>query len=435
MILGLKTATTSQELCRHDGDHRVVVTGLGAITPLGLTAEETWQGLIAGRSGINVVTSFDPSPYTTHLVGEVKGFDPEKYMDRREARRLARFSQFAVAAARMALQDAALTIDESNRDRVGVLLGNAAGSIPDLQDGVRKVVEGQARRLSPLFMVTFIPNMAAFHISAMLGPRGYSSTVSTACAAGTQAVGEAAAVIRRGQADMMIAGGSDAGICETGLAGFVVMRAMSTYEGDPARALRPFDRDRDGFLAAEGSAILILESLEHALRRGARIYAEVSGHGVTCDAYHVAAPDPTGNGLVRAMRMALEDANLEPESVDYINAHGSATPLNDVMETIAIKEVFGERAYRIPINSTKSMIGHAMGAAGAIEAMVCVLTIRDNIIHPTINLENPDPQCDLDYVPLVARQAKVDVAMSNSNGLGGQNASLIIKRFTTLPKR
>jgi 3-oxoacyl-[acyl-carrier-protein] synthase II len=409
---------------------RVVVTGLGAITCLGLSVEETWQGLLAGRSGISTVSTFDTSPYTTHNAGEVRNFDPAQFMDAREARRLARFSQFAVAAAQMALKDASLTIDDANADRAGVLLGNSAGGLPEAEEGIRKIAAGQSRRLSPLFMVTFIPNMAAFHIANSCKARGYSATITTACAAGTHAIGEAAAIIRRGQTDIMIAGGADASLCETGLAGFAAMRAMSTYSGDPTKALRPFDRDRDGFLAAEGSAILILESLEHATRRGARIYAEIAGAGMTCDAYHLAAPDPSGGGIMLAMRNALQDAQLAPESVDYINAHGSATPVNDPVETRAIKGVFGERAYRIPVNSTKSMIGHAMGAAGAIEAMVCVLTVRDNVIHPTINLEHPDPDCDLDYVPHVKRAAEVDVAMSNSNGLGGQNASLVIKCFS-----
>lgn len=409
--------------------HRVVVTGLGAVTPLALTAEETWQGLLAGRSGIARVTSFDPTAYSTHIAGEVKGFDPENYMDRREARRMARFSQLAVAAARMALEDAKLEIGEDDAADVGVVLGNSVGSILDLEAGIQRIFQGQGQRLSPLFMVTVIPNMAAYHISHILGARGYSSTICTACAAGTQAIGEAAAVIRRGQARVMIAGGSDANVCETGLAGFAAMRAMSTRNEEPTRACRPFDRDRDGFVAAEGSAILILESLEHALQRGARIYAEIAGHGAISEGYHLAAPDPTADGAVRAMHMALQDAGIAPECVDYINAHGSATPLNDVMETLAIKRVFGERAYQIPISATKSMIGHAMGAAGAIEAVVCVLTIRDNIIHPTINLENPDPECDLDYVPLSARRAQVNVALSNSFGLGGQNACLIVKRF------
>jgi len=409
---------------------RVVITGLGAVTALALTAEETWQGLLAGRSGIDYVTGFDSSPYPTHFAGQVKGFNPDDYMDRREARRLARFSQYGVAAAKMAMADAGLTISEDIADMAGVVLGNGAGSIPDVEDAVTKIRQGQGRRLSPLFMVTFIPNMAAFHISSALGLRGYSATICTACAAGTQAVGEAAAVIRRGQAQVMLTGGADAAVCETGLAGFAAMRGMSTYDGEPAKACRPFDRDRDGFLAAEGAAILVLETMEHAVRRGARIYAEVAGAGVTCEGYNMAAPDPSGDGLVRAMRLALRDAGMSPDEIDYINPHGSGTPLNDVMETIAIKKVFGDRAYRIPISSTKSMLGHAMGAAGAIEAVVSTLTIRDNMIHPTINLENPDPECDLDYVPLVARRAVVNAVMSNSNGLGGQNASLILRRVS-----
>ena len=424
----MDSSTSYTSLPSHPG-RRVVVTGLGAVTCLALSAEETWRGLLAGQSGLSIVEGINHEEYTTHVAGQIKSFEPGEYMDRREARRMARFSQLAVAAAGMALQDAGLTIDDQEGPRVGVLLGNSAGSFVDIEEGVRKIVDGQGRRLSPLFMVTFIPNMAAFQVSLAYKAKGYNATVCTACAAGTQAVGDAAAAIRCGQADVMIAGGADASITEMGLAGFAAMRAMSTWSGDPSGACRPFARGRDGFIASEGSAILVLESLEHALARGARIYAEVAGHGVSFDAYHIAAPDPSGDGAIRAMSAALHNAGLEPEAVDYINAHGPGTPLADVMETLAIKKLFGERAYRIPISSTKSMIGHAMGAAGAIEAMVCVQTIRDNMIHPTINLEDPDPACDLDYVPLVARPAQVNVAMSNSFGLGGQNASLILRRY------
>lgn len=410
---------------------RVVVTGLGAITCLGSTAEETWQGLLEGRSGLDIATGFDLSSHSTKVAGQVKDFDPIKFIDRREARRMARFSQFAIAAASMALEDASLTIDEADGPHVGVYLGNSTGSLPDAQEGILKVAEGNANRLSPLYMVTFIPNMAAYQVSYAVGAKGYSGTVCTACAAGTQAVGEAAAVIRRGQAEVMIAGGSDANIGEAGLAGFEAMRAMSTWDGDPARACRPFNRDRDGFIASEGSAILILESLEHALGRGARIYAEVAGFGATNDAYHLAAPDPTGDGAVRTMRMALDDAGASPDDVDYINSHGPGTPLADVMETVAIKKLFGQRAYQIPVNSTKSMLGHALGATGAIEAMVCVFSIRDNMVHQTLNLDDPDPECDLDYVPGAARQVQVDMAISNSFGLGGQNATIILKRYAS----
>jgi 3-oxoacyl-[acyl-carrier-protein] synthase II len=410
-------------------ERRVVVTGLGAVTCLAQSAEETWQGLLAGRSGLCYGESFDPEGYPTKIAGEIKGFDPTAHMGRREARRMARFSQLAVAAAGMALQDADLTLDEESGSRAGVLLGNSTGSWNDLEDGVRKIVEGKGLRISPLFMVTVIPNMAAYHVGVTHRAKGYHSTVCTACAAGTQAVGEAAAVIRRGQADVMLAGGSDANIGVVGLASFSVMRAMSTWDGEAAKASRPFNRDRDGFIASEGSAILVLESLEHALERGATILAEVLGLGVTNDAYNLVAPDPEGIGAIRSMEMALTDAQLSVDSVDYINAHGPGTPLADAMETVAVKTLFGKRAYDIPMNSTKSMLGHALGAAGAIEAMVCVQSIRDNKLHPTINLDNPDPDCDLDYVPNVAREHQVDVAMSNSFGLGGQNATLIMGSY------
>jgi 3-oxoacyl-[acyl-carrier-protein] synthase II len=409
---------------------RVVVTGVGAVTCLALSAEETWQGLLAGRSGLNIATGFDHDAYSTHVAGQVKGFEPEKYMDRRQARRMARFSQFAIAAAGMALEHANLTIDEALMPRTGVLLGNSAGSLPDLEEGIGRILKGRGTRLSPIFIVTVIPNMAAYQVAQAHNAKGYSATVCTACAAGTQAVGEAAEIIRRGQAEVMLAGGADANISETGLAGFAAMRAMSNYDGDePGKACRPFNADRDGFVASEGSAVLVLESLEHALARGARIYAEVAGHGVTNDAYHVAAPDPSGAGAVRAMEMALERAGLDTADIDYINAHGPATPLGDVMETTAIKKLFGPRAYNIPLSSTKSMLGHALGAAGAIEALVCVLSLRDNQIHPTINLDDPDPECDLDYVPHTAREVPVEAVMSNSFGLGGQNAVLVLKRY------
>lgn len=408
---------------------RVVVTGVGAVTCVGLTAKDTWQALLAGRSGLSIVSDFEHAQYTTHVAGVIRDFDPTIFIDRREARRMARFSQFGVAAASMALQDAGIAIDDELAPKAGVMLGTSTSSLPDLEDGIGKVQKGRGTRLSPIFMVTIIPNMVTYQVAQFAGAKGYNGTLCTACAAGTQAVGDAASVIRRGQAEIMLAGGADANLCETGLAGFAAMRAMSTYEGDPAGACRPFSADRDGFVAAEGSAILILESLEHALARGARIYAELAGHGVTNDAYHLAAPDPTGAGAVRTMEMALEEALITPDEVDYINAHGPGTPLADLMETIAIKSLFGERAYDVPISSTKSMVGHAMGAAGAIEALACVMTIRDNVIHPTINLDAPDPECDLDYVPHVKRAARVDVAISNSFGLGGQNATLVFKRF------
>ena len=408
---------------------RVVITGMGAITPLGLNVEETWQGLIAGRSGIRRITSFDPSDYPTQIMGEVRGFKARDFMDFKKARRMARFSQFAVAATKMALEDAGLTIDESNAERVGVLLGNSVGGLDETERACRLMLERGGMRLSPFYIVMMPPNMAAFHVARTFGIKGYNCTISTACAAGAQAIGEGAEVIRRGKAEVVVAGGTESSSCELGLAAFCVGRAYSTKSDEPERACRPFDKNRDGFVGAEGCGILILESLEHAKARGARIYAEVLGYGASNDAYHLIAPDPEAEGAARAIRWALEDAGVSPEDVDYINAHGTGTPLGDAAETLAIKKVFGEHAYRVPISSTKSMIGHLWGAAGAVEAIVCVLTIRDGIIHPTINYETPDPECDLDYVPNVARRAKVDVALSNSFGLGGQNACLVIGRY------
>jgi len=408
---------------------RVVVTGLGAITPLALTAEETWQGLIAGRSGIARVSQFDPSDYPTQIIGEVKGFNAGDYMDPKEARRMARFSQFAVAATRMALEDAGLVISGENTEEVGVLLGNSVGAIDETEEACRTMLERGGMRLSPFFIVMMPPNLAAFQVAYTYGIKGYSSTVSTACAAGTQAIGQAADIIRQGRAKVMVTGGTEGGVCELALAVFCVGRAYSTRNDEPERACRPFDKDRDGFIGGEGSGILILESLEHALERGARIYAEVLGYSASNDAYHLIAPDPEGLGAARAMRWALEDAGVEPSEVDYINAHGTGTTLGDVSETLAIKKVFGDHAYRVPISSSKSMIGHLWGAAGAVESIVCILTIRDNIIHPTINLETPDPDCDLDYVPNVARKAQVDIAICNSFGLGGQNACAVFGRF------
>jgi 3-oxoacyl-[acyl-carrier-protein] synthase II len=407
---------------------RVVVTGLGAITPLGLTAEETWQGLIAGQSGISRITHFDSSGYPTQILGEVRGFKPGDYMNPKEARRMARFSQFAVAATKMALEDAGLVIEGENAEETGVLLGNSVGGLDETEKACRIMFERGGMRISPFYIVMMPPNLAAFQVAYTYGIKGYNSTISTACAAGAQAIGEAAEVIRRGKAKIMVAGGTESVICELGLAVFCVGRAYSTRNDEPERACRPFDKDRDGFVGGEGCGILILESLEHALERGAHIYAEVLGYGASSDAYHLIAPDPQGAGAARAMRWALEDAGVEPSKVDYINAHGTGTPLGDVAETKAIKKVFGDHAYRVPISSTKSMTGHLMGAAGAVESIVCIFTIRDNLIHPTINYETPDPDCDLDYVPNVAREAQVDIAICNSFGLGGQNACVVFGR-------
>jgi 3-oxoacyl-[acyl-carrier-protein] synthase II len=407
-----------------------VVTGLGAITSLGLTAEDTWQALLKGRSGINLITEINVEEYPTKIAGIVKDFEPGRYMNRKEARRMGRFSQLAVAAAGMALENAGLPSGNFNREQIGVLLGTSGGgAIEECEKACRILLTKGGMRISPFFPVTVSPNMPAHHTSRIYGLDGYSSTVVTACAAGTQAIGEAAEVIRRGAAEVMVAGGTESGICELSVAAFSVAHGYSRRNDEPERASRPFDVDRDGFVPAEGAGIFILEELEHALRRGARIHAEVLGYAGSADTYHLIAPDPEGKAMARAMVWAIEDARLSPEDIDYINAHATSTPLGDVAETVAIKRAFGEHAYRIPISSTKSMTGHLVGAAGGVEAMACVLTIRDNIIHPTINLDNPDPQCDLDYVPHVARQAQVDVVLSNSFGLGGQNACLVLGRY------
>ncbi|MDP2953469.1 MAG: beta-ketoacyl-ACP synthase II [Chloroflexota bacterium] len=422
--------TIGKELTKDSkGRPRVVVTGLGAVTPLGLTVEEYWQGLISGQSGIGPITLCDPTGLPCTIAGEVKGFEPQKYIEPKEARHMARFSHFAVAASRMAIEDAKLDFSQEKLEQVGVLLGNGNGGFPTTEEGCRTIITRGPMRLSPFFMPMILPNMAACQVSLTFGLKGYNSTVITACAAGTQAIGEAAEVIRRGWAEVMVTGGAEARITQLALAGFCVMKALSTSNDPPAKASRPFDAHRDGFVAAEGSGILILESLEHALARGARPLADVVGFGVTSDAYHIVAPDADGSGAMRAMQMALADAALKPEEVDYINAHGTSTPLNDATETLAIKRVFGEYAYRIPVSSTKSMIGHLLGAAGGVEAVACVKTITEGVIHPTINYEYPDPNCDLDYVPNKARAQKVNVALSNSFGFGGQNACIIFKKF------
>ena len=407
---------------------RVVITGMGALTPLGLTVEETWEGLVAGRSGIDYPTRIDTTDFPTKIGGEVRGFDPSHYMNFKEARRMELFSQFAVAATGMALEDAGLVIDETKAPQVGVLIGTAVGGLGATEEACKRLFM-EKKRISPFYLVSMIPNIAAFHVARLYGLEGYNSTVTTACAAGTQAVGEAAEVIRRGAAQVMIAGGTESSDSLLGMAGFVSMRVLSTRNDDPQGASRPFDKDRDGLVGSEGCGILILENLRHALSRGARIYAELLGYSATSDAYHVAQPDPEARGAVRAIRWAIANAGISPRDIGYINAHGTSTPLGDIMETLAIKKALGEHAYHVPISSTKSMIGHLFGGAGAVEAIATTLTIYHGVIHPTINYHTPDPQCDLDYVPNVARQAEVRIALSNSFGLGGQDACLILGRY------
>ena len=411
------------------GDRRVVVTGMGLLSPLGHSVAEHWRGLVEGRSGIGPITHFDPSGYPTLIAGEVRGFDPRDYMDGKEAKRMARFSQLAVAAARIAIEEARLKIGPHNEEDVGVYMGTGTGGFGTLEAECRTLVLKGGNKISPFFVPTYLPNMAGAQVSRTFGAKGYNATTITACAAGTQAIGEGADAIRRGRAKVMIAGGTEAALCELGLASFCVFRALSTRNEDPTKASRPFDAGRDGFVPAEGAGILILEDLEHALRRDAPILAEIVGYGCSNDAYHIVMPDPEGLGAARAIRFALQDAGLRPEDIDYINAHGTSTPLNDVSETKAIKRAFGEHAYRVPISSSKSMIGHLLGGAGAVEAITCIMTLRDGIVHPTINQETPDPECDLDYVPNVARRVDCRYVMSNSFGFGGQNACLICARY------
>jgi 3-oxoacyl-[acyl-carrier-protein] synthase II len=408
---------------------RVVITGLGAITPLGNTVRETWEGLVVGRSGIGPITRFDATDFPTRIAGEIKGFDPKKFMSFKEARRMSRASQVAIGTATEAVEDAGFSGGWPDDERVAVLYGTGVGGLDMVEDALVNLLEKGWQRVNPFSITASIANMPAHHISQVFQIKGRISTVTTACASGTQAVGEATELIRRGVADIVVTGGVEAVMTHVPIAGFSVMRALSTRNDEPERASRPFDRDRDGFVFSEGSSTLILEELEHAKARGAHIYAEVLGHSSSSDAYHVAQPDPEGAGAARAMRWAIEDAGLEPEEIEYINSHGPATIINDPTETLAIKTVLGEHAYEVPINSTKSMIGHPMGGAGAIEAMVCALTLKEGIIHPTANLENPDPECDLDYVPEGARHATVKTALSNSFGLGGQNACLVLRRY------
>ncbi len=419
----------------HSSRPRVVITGLGAVSPLGLTVKEFWDGLLAGRSGIARITQFDASGLPCQIAGEVKNFDPKHYMDFKEARRVSRCAQLAVAASREAVADAGFlngsgTARFPDHERTAVVLGSAIGGLDKADEGITALRTGGFSRVNPFTVPNAVANMPAHHVSQMYQTLGPLSTIVTACAAGTQAVGEAAELIRRGGADIVITGGVEGTIKDFAIGGFSAMRALPVNFNDaPEKASRPFTRNREGFVYSEGCAILVLEELGHAQRRDARIYAEVLGQASSSDAYHVAAPDPTAQGAVRAMRWAIADAGITTDDIDYINAHGTSTPANDAGETLAIKKLFGERAYSIPVSSTKSMIGHPMGAAGALEAIVCALTIQQGRIHPTINYDQPDPECDLDYVPNTAREANVRTTLSNSFGLGGQNACLVLRRF------
>ncbi|MCG6794410.1 beta-ketoacyl-ACP synthase II [Geobacillus sp. YHL] len=407
---------------------RVVVTGIGAVTPLGNDAETTWKNIIAGQSGIDIVTRVNPDDFPAKVAAEVKDFDPSLFIDRREARKMDRFTQFAVAAALMAVKDANLDIHESNAERVGVWIGSGIGGMETFEQQFEIFQQRGYRRVSPFFVPMMIPDMAAGQVSIILGAKGINSCTVTACATGANSIGDAFKVIQRGDADVMITGGTEAPITKMSFAGFCANTALSTNP-DPKTASRPFDKNRDGFVMGEGAGIVVLEELEHALRRGAKIYAEIVGYGATADAYHITAPAPGGEGGVRAMRQALQDAGLKPEEIDYINAHGTSTEYNDKYETAAIKEVFGDHAYKLAVSSTKSMTGHLLGATGAVEAIFSVLAIRDGIIPPTINYETPDPECDLDYVPNEARKQDVRAVLSNSFGFGGHNATLIFQKY------
>jgi 3-oxoacyl-[acyl-carrier-protein] synthase II len=406
-----------------------VVTGVGLVSPLGIGVEETWQPLCAGKSGVEEITRFDTSKFQTKIAAEVKGFKAEDFMPKKDARRTERFIAFSVAATRMAMEDSGLVIDESNAHRVGVLTGCGLGGLSILEDTCVKLKREGPRRVSPFFIPMMIGNMAPGMISIQFGAKGPNASVATACAAGAHAVGDSFKIILHGQADAMITGGVESVINPTCIAGFNSMKALSIRNDAPHEASRPFDRDRDGFVVGEGSGILIIEALDHALERGARIYAEISGYGMSSDGYHMTAPPPDGSGAVNCMISALEDAGYSHDKIDYINAHGTSTPLNDLSETRAIKSVFKEHAYKMAISSTKSMTGHLLGGAGGIETVFTAMAIHNGILPPTINHNQPDEECDLDYVPNVMRKANIEHAMTNSFGFGGTNASLILSRY------
>lgn len=414
-----------------DGVKRVVITGVGVVSPIGNDVSTFWDRLITGQSGIARIESFDVTDYPCQIAGEVKDFDPALYMDKKEARRFDRFTQFAVAAAVQALEDSGLKVTPENAERCGVYIGSGIGGIHTLIENYRTLVERGPKRVSPFVVPMMISNMASGQISIMFGMKGPNSSPVSACATGSHAIGDAFKMIQRGAADVMVAGGSEAAIVELALAGFGNAKALSTRNDDPQRASRPFDLNRDGFVMAEGAGVLILESLEHAQARGAKIYAEVIGYGMSGDAYHITAPEPEGDGAYRAMRDALRDAGIEPEAVDYVNAHGTSTDIGDKQETLAIKRAFGEHARKLAVSSIKSMTGHMLGAAGAAEAIATVKTIAEGIIPPTINYETPDPDCDLDYVPNQARKQDVHIAISNSFGFGGHNAVIVFKRYSS----
>lgn len=411
------------------GNRRVVVTGIGLVTPVAVGTEETWQGLLQGKSGLGPITAFDSTEHTVHIAGEVHDFEPADHVGRKDARKMDRFIQFAVAATRMAMTDAKLATPVPDPDRTGVIIGVGMGGLGTIEEAAEILRTKGPKRLSPFMLPRLLANLAPGQVSILIGARGPNYSPVSACATGAHGVGEAARLIALGDIDVAIAGGAEATITPLGIGGFAAMKALSTRNDDPQGASRPFDADRDGFVAAEGAGVLVLESLDHAQARGARIIAEIAGYGQSSDAYHITQPDPDGRGARLSMQRALADAEIEPDAVDYINAHGTSTPINDRTESRAIEEVFGAHAHKLWISSTKSMTGHMLGAAGAVEAGICALVVSRGEVPPTINQTTPDPECRLDYVPNVARQGRIDVALSNSFGFGGTNVSLVIRRF------
>jgi 3-oxoacyl-[acyl-carrier-protein] synthase II len=408
---------------------RVVVTGLGALTPLGNSVGESWEGAITGKSGIGPITKFDSSAFNSRIAGEIKNFDPLQFVDKKEIRRYDDFAIYALAASEMAMADAALTISNEFSGRAGVIIGSAIGGLSTIESEIQVLIKSGPRKISPFAVPAILANLAAGHVSIRFGAKGPINCAVTACAAGTSAIGDAYKTIAYGDADIMITGGVEAAISPLAVAGFCAMRALSVRNNEPQKASRPFDKDRNGFVIGEGCGIIILEELSFALKRGARIYAEVAGYGCTSDAFHMAAPPPGHEGAARSMQVAIQDAGLQPTDIDYINAHGTSTPLNDLYETQAIKSLFGDHAKKLMVSSTKSMTGHMLGATGGVEAIFSIKALQQGIIPPTINLDNPGPECDLDYVPKVARHKEINIAMSNTFGFGGVNAVLVLKKY------
>ena len=408
---------------------RVVVTGIGLVSSLGIGTDANWAALSAGRSGVDTITKFDASQFATQIAGEVRGFDPLQYIEKKDVKKMDVFIQYAIAASQFAMDDAGVAITNENAGRVGVFIASGIGGFTTIEREHKALLEGGPRKISPFFIPSAIINLAAGQVSIRFGAKGPNSATCTACSASAHAIGDAFEIIRRGGADVMIAGGSEAAITPMGIGGFGALRALSTRNDEPSRASRPFDKDRDGFVVGEGAGVLILEDYDSARRRDARIYAELVGYGMSADAYHITAPSEDGDGPFRVMGAALESAGIQPSQVDYINAHGTSTPHGDKVETIAIKRCFGDHAKSVPVSSTKSMTGHLLGAAGGLEAGITVLAVHHQIVPPTINLDHPDPECDLDYVPNTARPARIVYALSNSFGFGGTNAALLFKRF------